>query len=404
MHVCCICKSVAVELLMDFDKQPMSNRFLSSIENEEFKHPFCLGYCKSCSLVQLINPASRYDLRARFNWITYQEPEGHLDKLVEMISQLSGITSKSSFLGVSDYEDSTLERLRKKNFLQTWRLVLDQDLGTCDSFSVIETIQRYLTHKNIKKITNNNTYPQVIIVRDLLEHAHDPLSFMYGLRDIVLPNGYVVFEVPDYSKNFSLCDYSSLWEEHISYFSPYTFINSLEMGGFTIEKLNLYPYDMQDYLVAITRPNHKKYFSKQDKKTQSTEQKRVHHFSTSFQKRQSWYRSVLSAYRERGKIALLGAGHTACHFINLMNVGDLIDFLLDDHPHKGGMFMPGSKLPILPSTALEDESVKFCLLSLSQESEQKVIANNKKFIDRGGQFSSIFSTSKNALRPSFYAR
>jgi len=398
MNSCIICQSLSVETIIDFGLQSISNRYLSNKEVQEYKHSFNLGYCHFCSLVQLINPPAIHELKPRFDWITYKEPEGHLDDLVDLLSQLPNINEESSFCGVSEYEDTTLDRLRRKKFLNTWRLELDANLGSCNSLTVIETIQRYLEHRDINQITKNNVRPKVIIARDILEHAHNPLPFMQALREIVDPNGYVVFEVPDYSKNFAICDYSSLWEEHISYFTPFTFIQSLEKGGFKIDDLSLYQYDMQDYLIAIARPKSDEYRYKRDEKLQLTEHKRINQFCTKLPKHQSWYRGVLSRYREKGKIALLGAGHIACHFINLLNLADLIDFLVDDHPNKCGMFMPGSQLPILPSSALENKAVTLCLMSLSQESERKVMQSKKYFTERGGIFASIFSASKNALK------
>jgi len=42
-------------------------------------------------------------------------------------------------------------------------------------------------------------------------------------------------------------------------------------------------------------------------------------------------------------------------------------------------------------------NIKLCLLSLSPESEAKVINKNHVFLDKGGKFVSIFPASKNAL-------
>ena len=382
-------------MAIDFGKQPISNRFLSLSSSSELTYSFQLGYCEACSLVQLINPPLSEDLKPSFSWITYNEPENHLDSLVDELIKLPGITADSHFLGVSHFEESTLVRLRKKGFENVSRLknMLDENID--NTLSVIETIQQYLTAPDFFK----NPKPKVIIVRDILEHAHDPLLLMQALSAMVEKEGYVVFEVPDYTKTFSLCDYSTLWEEHISYFSPYTFLKSLVMGGFSVHTFRKYSYDVQDYLVAVVcLGGNDKNFHSINHKVFQQEKENIDHYAVSYPKRCAWYQDVLSKYRQKGKIALLGAGHLACHFINLMKVGHLIDFLIDDHPNKCGMYMPGSKLPILSSMALEEQAPKLCLLSLSEESEKKVIANKKLFLDQGGEFASIFLTSRHTLK------
>ena len=77
---------------------------------------------------------------------------------------------------------------------------------------------------------------------------------------------------------------------------------------------------------------------------------------------------------------MFGAGHLACMFINVMGLNDEIAFVVDDHPAKRGLRMPGSSLPILPSSALIDDGVSVCLTSLSPESEEKVIRNQASFL------------------------
>ena len=100
---------------------------------------------------------------------------------------------------------------------------------------------------------------------------------------------------------------------------------------------------------------------------------------------------------EKGPIALFGAGHLACAFANFMGVADLIDFVADDTPQKIGKFLPGARLPILPSAALAERKVALCLLALSINNENAVIGRNEAFVDGGGTFRSIFRASPRSV-------
>ena len=77
-------------------------------------------------------------------------------------------------------------------------------------------------------------------------------------------------------------------------------------------------------------------------------------------------------------------------FINLFNIGKYINFVIDDNTNKQKYFMPGSKLPIKKSSALINEDIKLCLMSLNPNVEKKVIKKNKSFLKKGGKFISIF--------------
>src|SRR3990167_2281493 len=389
MSLCCVCKQNSLECIIDFGQQPVSHHYLYTQKEAAFTYAFQLGMCTACGLVQLINPPSMEETKPLFSWISFSEPENHLDWLVEKLSQLPGVTTSSQFCGVSVFEDSLLERLNKKNFLRTDCLTYDKNLGNA-THAVIKTISLYAKHQNLSQLFHDR--PHVLIIRDILEHAHDPLSFMQTIKEIVDPDGYVVFEIPDYQRTFISCDYSTLWEEHIIYFTPYTFETCLKRGGFMFHSIDSYAYDAQDYLIAIVKPSHQMESNviHDDQDALFSAQQLMMHYAERYSQQKNWFKNVLSQYQKQGKIALLGAGHLGCHFVNLMDVQHLIDFLVDDHPHKRGMFMPGSRLPVVSSSILDEEHVMLCLLSLNQESEKNFIEKNKKFIERGGTFASIF--------------
>ena len=80
-----------------------------------------------------------------------------------------------------------------------------------------------------------------------------------------------------------------------------------------------------------------------------------------------------------------------------MGVADLIDFVADDTPQKQGQYLPGARLPILPSSALVERKIALCLLALSINNENNVIARNQTFVETGGVFRSIFRASPRSI-------
>ena len=101
--------------------------------------------------------------------------------------------------------------------------------------------------------------------------------------------------------------------------------------------------------------------------------------------------------RTGGRVAVFGAGHLAAKFLNLFGLREFIDCVIDDNPNKVGLQMPGSRLPIRASSVLTDERIDLCLVSLSPESERKVIAAKQSYVAGGGRFRSIFAESPLAL-------
>jgi hypothetical protein len=127
------------------------------------------------------------------------------------------------------------------------------------------------------------------------------------------------------------------------------------------------------------------------------ETERAMAYGAGFQPAKAAVRRCLERLAGGGPIAVFGAGHLTAKFINFMQLADLCAFVVDDHPKKCGRFMPGSRLPILPSSSLVEKGVKTCLSGLSPESEEKVMKNLGAYFAQGGEFFSIFRASPRAL-------
>jgi hypothetical protein len=101
---------------------------------------------------------------------------------------------------------------------------------------------------------------------------------------------------------------------------------------------------------------------------------------------------------------MLGAGHLSGAFINLYGLADVVEFVADDNPKKQGLFMPGSRLPILPASELVRREVDLCLMTVRPEIEGEVAERNASFRSRGGVLASVFPESPFALTPERVAK
>ena len=399
MKTCHICQQPAVSELLDLGNQPVSNRFLTSSTVAEDTYPIVVGQCSACGTVQISDPLPAEALKPRFDWIVYREPEDHLDSLADTLSQLPGITPEASIGGISYKDDPLLERLRQRGFTQTWRLNPATDLGIDDPRAGIEIIQHRLTPESARAIATRYGKTDLLIVRHILEHAHQLRNFAAALRELLTPQGYIVFEIPDCERSLDHCDYTTIWEEHVIYFTPETFRNCFAFNGFSLVHFESFPYPFENSLVGIGQ-------AQPDLKTASPSTEALQHelqrgesFSQGLAKRRDKLHKFLSDYRENnGSLALLGAGHLCCAFVCFLELTEYFEFVVDDNSHKQGLFMPGCRLPIYPSSALADKNIRLCLLSLSPDREAKVVQKNPAFLAKGGEFASIFPASERAIK------
>ena len=367
MNKCRICNSREIVHLIDLGLCTASNRYLKSISEREEKFQLKMGLCKTCGLVQLTNPFPEKKLHPIYNWVTYNEPEQHLDKTAEIIAHLPSINLNSSFCGLSFKDDSLLERLKKKGF------------------------------KNIKKAkepaAKNGKY-DVVISRHILEHAYNIKEFISALKEMATPSGYILFEVPDCTKPMELFDYSMPWEEHLIYLTPETYKNSFSHNGLLLERFELFQYPMENSLIAIASKANsiKPKFPFEDNLKKENE--RALNYAAAFNGKKDSINLFFSNHKKNdGKIAVFGAGHTSCMLLNLFGINNYIECVIDDNPNKQGMFMPCSHLPIISSPEMIDKGINLAVLSVNPEIEEKIIAKNHEFLKRGGKFLSFSPVS-----------
>ena len=392
---CLGCGSSRVELLLDCGMQPPSNRFVKSGENRSEGYFLRLGQCQVCALIQLQDPMPPAMVKSRFDWLTYNEPEGHLDGLVEHLRGLPGLTPTSRIVGLSYKDDSTLTRFNRLGYANTFRLDLKRDLGVDDSHAGLESIQQVVAEKLMRALAARHGQADLLLVRHVLEHAHDPVEFLRAFGAMLRPGGHVVFEMPDCSNFISACDYSFVWEEHIIYFSPATFTAFARRHGYAVTSLLDYPYPLEHSLVAVLTPGAPAAGEAPVEEVLAAGRR----FGQAFAGRRNAIRNHLQRLRGQGQhIAVFGAGHLAAKFLNLFDLGEIVECVIDDNPNKQGLRMPGSNLPVLGSAVLGEGKIDLCLLSLSPESEQKVLAKRQDYIAAGGRFASIFALSPLALK------
>jgi hypothetical protein len=353
--VCLICNQ-EVKKLLNFGLQPISKHYKRNKKDPEFGQPLQIGVCTDCGLVQIIKPFNTSTLKPK-SYTPYNEPEDHIRKLSFLVKTLIKPNSQVCALGPKDIS------LAKE---------------VIDSFEVLfpkigaETIQ-----EELPKLKHDLV--DIIIARHVLEHAAKPDLFLKVLRSLIKPNGHLIIEVPDCTNAFKKGDYSTIWEEHTLYFTPITFMRSLERHGLLVEHLMIYPYPFENSIVVIC--------SRKPGKNIESEIKLVTSFANDFEKTKKKIHDKLKA-----KAVVFGAGHLACSFINLFDLKKKISFVVDDDFNKWDHFMPGSSLLI--KAGFNMKQAKTILLAVNPMNEDKII---KKYPQYASKMKSIFPSSERYL-------
>lgn len=349
--------------------QPVCHRYGS-----RYKHPLALGQCSWCGTLQLYERFPLKRIVPVYPWVVrYSEPEEHLDGLVRDITKLSGITKDTKFCGVSFKDDTTLARLTNHGYKRTLS-VSKQD---------IPTAQDYITTR-ARDIVRQYGKQDTVIARHILEHCYDPRGFLDALQEMVSADGYIILEVPGVDQALKDLDYTTIWEEHTLYFTKQIFRWMLSFFGFKILSFQEVSYPLENSLIAVVRPGMSIYRRRV---------KRVDAFARGFAVQKKMLHTLLNVKKT---IAVFGAGHLGCVWVNIFELKKYINYFVDDDLKKGGLQMPGSGIPIIPTNRIEN-NIDLCLLAAHPRNEEVTLAKNNLFFGKVDQVLSIFPSSPRAL-------
>jgi hypothetical protein len=321
------------------------------------------------------------------NW---KEPEAHLDSLVESLLNLPGISRSSNICGVTPKDASVLKRLNACGINNTWIIDPKNDLGILEINNCLAAIQGNIDPDVVPLLRAKYGTPDLIISRHAIEHSYNIFNFLSAIKSLVHDSGYIVLEVPDSYKALTNFDYSSIWEQHTFYFTKRTFERVLISSGLSIIDAQIYSYPYEDCLVSIVKKRSHNPTQTQLYSLDQDELSIGSNFGIAYPSKKEQTSSKLRTLSTSSSIAVYGSGHTAVAFINLLNLHPHLQFVVDDNLQKRGRYMPGSDLPIFDSASLTSTDVGICLSSVNIENRDRMIKNNRDFVNKGGSFYSIF--------------
>ena len=391
---CRLCDTQETQLLLDLGQQPISHHYLKDPDDPEATYPFVLIFCAHCGLVQLQHPISEKLLYQNYTYLTSHKPQPHIQTLLHWLQKHAALTLDTTLIEVGSNDGIFLNALKQAGFTHLLGIEPAQDACQTANRKGLKTLHQYFNQTTARQLITEYGAFEVFIARQMLEHIGDLSGFGKAMQSVLRPGSYVLIEVPDFSFALDYVDYSALWEAHVNHFTLTTLTRYLgahqiqvqhhfvvNFSGQALVVLAQYQPDMALPQVPIT----------------PAYQARVAHYRAQF----SVFKHALTRYlhqlaMKHLSIAIYGAGNRT---ILLLNFFGLRAFycVYDDDPHKIGLYLPGSRLPIYAGHTLDKQHCDLCLLAVNAENEDRMISQHREFLQQGGEFLSLHPPSERLL-------
>ncbi len=251
-----------------------------------------------------------------------------------------------------------------------------------------------------------STPADLVVANNVLAHVPDINDFVGGVKLLLKPEGVVSMEFPHLLRLMVDKQWDTIYHEHFSYLSFLTVSRIFHAHGlrlFDVEELPTHGGSLRIYGTHhenAARPDTERALELRERERAAGFQRLATYTDyaagVAADKRQIL--RFLIALREEGRrVVGYGAPAKGNTLLNYCGIGgDFLDYTVDLSPHKQGLFLPGSRLPIRPPEVLrEDRPDVVVILPWNLREE---IAHEHIYIrDWGGRFAARTATRMELL-------
>jgi methylation protein EvaC len=398
MPACKICNQT-LQTIIVFGKMPISNRFVTDPDTDEYFYDLSIGFCPECFMVQLencVDPEMMFNQEYAYYSSTSEAMSNHFKQMAnEIINTLSNKASPLVIeLGCNDgimlkhVAEHGIAHLGIEPSGNVAAVAREKGIRVEENFFCAD-----IAHKIKKKMGRADT----ICGANVMCHIEDINSVFEGVDILLKPDGVLCFEDPYLFDIIKKNTFDQIYDEHIYYFSGLSVSKMAERHG--LQLVDMMPQNVHGGSMRYYIKNGRGHKVSQNVK-HFLDQERLMNLNTingylPFKARVnqicSDFKNTLKEIKAKGyRIAAYGATSKSATLLMYAQVGkDLIDYVTDTTPTKIGKYTPGTHIPIKSHAYFLNDAPPYTIL-LAWNHKQEIFAKEQKYRESGGKFISFF--------------
>ena len=373
---CHSCEGNHLDQVIDLEEIPIAHKFHSSKPNlqSEFRHPMTVHICNECGLLQILRPIDPEILYKDFNfcftsWKTQPQTVPEIEYILRVVGE------KELVVEVGSNDGSFLNEMKQAGLKSLVGVEPNSAACAIARRTEVPVLEGFFDSSKVHEILSSRGPAGLVVSRQVVEHIKDLKTLMDNVRSLLKPAGWVLFEVPDFEVPLQFGDVSSLWEEHISYFTEASLTYLLTKYGFRVAQVERFPTNA-GALMILAQKTDLNSNSVVDSKALGVP--KILELARDFAlKADAFKRSLTQELENNHRLGieniLYGTGCRSNTLIHGFKLTGKFDRLVDDQPEKQGLYMPGTHHQI-SSIQSVDIKKSALFLSVNFENEDKVLS------------------------------
>lgn len=364
MIACRACGAPTLSTFLDLGSTPLANSYVDPSEViTEPTYPLHAMVCETCFLVQLdhdVSPEQIFSEYAYFSsisesWLSHARRFAH-----EAVTKRS-LNENSLVIEIAS-NDGYLLRSFAEIGIPTLGVEPAKNVAVVAQQMGLETVVDFFDAELADQIVQEKRRADLIVANNVVAHVPELNGFMEGIRRILDPGGALSIEVPHLLRLIERVAFDTIYHEHFSYFSLIALERVLhrhDLCVYDVEELGTHGGSLRiwaEHRAQTSGPSDRVNNVRRAEKDAGLDTIDPYkRFSDRVRSCRTEFLSFLSASKAAGRsIAAYGAAAKGNTFLNYCGLtSNDIDYVVDRSPHKQGLLLPGSRIPIKDPSEIE---------------------------------------------------
>jgi len=373
---CRNCNKELKHTFVDLNSSPPSNSYLT--ENDLFhvekKYPLKVRVCNHCWLTQtedfvreneMFSDDYAYFSSFSSSWLTHAK-----SYVIRMINKFN-LSSKSLVVEVAA-NDGYLLQYVKEFSIPCYGIEPTKSTAKVAQEKGIKIIEDFFGASLANELVLKFGHVDFMIANNVLAHVPNINDFVEGFHILLKPTGIATFEFPHLLNLVLMNQFDTIYHEHYSYLSIIAIESIFKKNGlmiFNIEKIPTHGGSLRVFVQKKLTGEHNvnesvAFFRDIEIKNGMRSINFYKGFQVKTEKITNDFLSFLNQAKTEGKkVVAYGAaakGNTIMNFAGIDST--LINYVVDKNPSKQGKYMPGSHIPIVSESLLQNDKPDFIVI------------------------------------------
>jgi hypothetical protein len=394
---CRLCSAELRHTFVDLGMSPPCESYLtaSQLDAAEKFYPLHVRVCESCLLVQLppyILPEDVFSDYAYFS--SYSDSwVAHARRFVDDAVARLGLGSESFIIEVASNDGYLLQHSVARG-IRSLGIDPAANIAEVARGKGIDTEIMFLSEQTGRDVAARHGKADLVVANNVIAHVPDIVDFSKGLRALVADSGRVSIEIPHLLRLIEGNEYDTIYHEHYSYLTLLTaqrVLATADLQVVDIEELPTHGGSMRiwsaptaaglEVTASVARVLADEAAAGLD--TVEGHDGFARQVATA---RNDFVEFLVGCQRTGMRVAGYGAPGKGNTLLNHCGIrSDLMGFTVDRNPHKHGLFLPGTHIPIYPVERLALERPNYIVI-MPWNLRDEITAQLAYVRDWGGRF------------------